>query len=155
MNRTEVVTATIKREAIGKGKDEWVFLSSPDIPGFYLCYEDPEQSYRLVEPVARMMLWGNRTKAVKPQTFDASVLREKGIAILTFEVVKTPVLDHSVEEHGALVEHDTDDHFVFLPKIMMKGEEKFRIDVVQRIMRDNPRELFGAKWSRASARDFS
>ncbi len=131
-------TAVIKHEILGEGKNARMLFSSPDIPGFFLCYSDLELSYKLIEPVARCMIWNNLEKSVKLQSLDRQLLRDKGVAIATFVVTnEDPQPDPLLEEHGVVAQHDTEDGYVFLPRIMVKGKEFFHQDVVLRIMQKN------------------
>ena len=128
--------AAINRETFGEGKGACMLFSSPDIPGFYLCYEDPEQSYRLIEPLACFMIWRNLKKFVSLQSLDWQLLRDGGKAVAVFTEHKSHPggVDFDLNEYGSLVRPDGRKRYLFLPSVRVKGEEFFREGLIHKIM---------------------
>lgn len=129
-------SAAITREALGEGKDAWMLFSSPDIPGFFLCYEDQEKSYGLIEPLACFMIWRNLKKFVALQSLDWELLRETGMAVAAFaEYDKHPGgKDPDLKEYGSLIKPPGKKYRIFLPSVRIKGEEMFPETMLHRIM---------------------
>jgi hypothetical protein len=131
-------TAVITSETVGEEGCTAMLLSSPDIPGFYLCYEDPEQSYKLIGPVACFMIYRNLEKFVTLQSIDVRLLRDKGTAFATFLEGNTlPENDPDFEKYGMLIHlHEPDNH-VFVPLDTFNGKGYYRGDVMNMILQRN------------------
>lgn len=122
-------------------ENELDFISCPEL-GLYISYKDTKLVYRLIEPVARFLMWANRNINVRPQTLDTSVLKEKGIMIIAFEVLSgKPNLNEVIEEierHGTIGEH-ADDRVIFMPYADGRAEgEQFYHDVALKIRELDP-----------------
>lgn len=131
---TQVITITVNRDWMEFENKRQIFISSPDLQGFYLSYPDPELAYSLVEPLARALFWRNKEIGVKTQSFDATVLREKGTTMIMFQVIDDqPELDEKLEEHGNFLGRGDHEPVIFFPMELVKGELAIRPKVAIRI----------------------
>lgn len=140
---TDAPTILLKRLQLTiDDKTKLDYVSCPDL-GLYLCYKDARLTYRLIEPLARFLMWANRQTNVRPQTLDYSVLKERNVMMVGFEVLAgeprlDPTLDE-LEKYGMLGQPDAVERCIYLPYADERlGEELFMEPVILQIRAEDP-----------------
>src|SRR3569832_333780 len=80
-------TFTFKAESLKRSHDTWRFINCDEL-GIFLGCADDELSYRLIEPVARAMIWQHYKEVADPQELNIAPLRDNGIMLASFTITR-------------------------------------------------------------------